>query len=94
MVLSLVIARFESAEIKRLDLPCMDPTHPEPVPKTCPQHTSGDTVGSRDAGVATYPVMIQVGEEIIAETFRVLDVVRLDDEKESPLVGLLQGEPA
>jgi hypothetical protein len=38
--------------------------------------------------------MIHVGEEIIAEKFRVLDVVRLDGEKESPLVGLLQGEAA
>jgi hypothetical protein len=37
------------------------------------------------------------GEEIIAEKnqrFRVLDVVRFDDENESPLVGLLQVEAA
>jgi hypothetical protein len=50
MVFSLLLARFESAEIRRLDVSWMDPKHPEPVPKTCPQHTSGDTVASRDAG--------------------------------------------
>jgi hypothetical protein len=38
--------------------------------------------------------MIHVGEEIIAEKFRVLDVVRLDDENESPFVRLLQVEAA
>jgi hypothetical protein len=38
-VVSLLIARFESAEMNGLDLPWMDPEHPEPVPETCPQST-------------------------------------------------------
>jgi hypothetical protein len=50
-----------------------------------------------DAGRATYPVMIKVGEEIIAgsnERFRVLDVVPFEEEDEPPFVGLLKVETA
>ena len=46
-------------------------------------------------GEATYAVMIHVGEEIIADKnqhFRVLDVVPLDEESESPFVGMLKVE--
>jgi hypothetical protein len=44
-----------------------------------------------DAGEATYAMMIRPGEEIIAgknEHFRVLDVVPVEEEDESPFVGL------
>jgi hypothetical protein len=46
---------------------------------------------------ATYSVMIYPGEEIIAgnnERFQVLTLVPLEDDDESPLVGLLQVEAA
>ena len=49
-----------------------------------------------DAGEATYPMMIKLGEEIIAgrnERFRVVDLVPIDDE-ESRLAGLLRVEAA
>ena len=44
---------------------------------------------------ATYAVMIRPGEEIVAgsnERFRVVAVVRFDEEDGSPFVGLLQVE--
>jgi hypothetical protein len=50
-----------------------------------------------DLGEATYAMMINPGEEIIAgknEHFRVLDVVPFEEEDESPFVGLLQVEAA
>jgi hypothetical protein len=50
-----------------------------------------------DLGEATYAMMIHVGEEIHVDggrRMRVLDVVRFDDEDESPFVGLLQVEAA
>jgi hypothetical protein len=46
-----------------------------------------------DLGEATYAMLIQPGEEIIAgsnQRFRVVDVVPFDAEDESPFVGLLQ----
>jgi hypothetical protein len=49
-----------------------------------------------DAGQATYPVMIQAGEEIIAggnQRYRVVDVVPIDRE-DSKIVGMLQIESA
>ena len=48
-----------------------------------------------DAGTATYAMMIKPGEEIPVgngRRFRVLDVVPLEEEEESPFVGLLQVE--
>jgi hypothetical protein len=50
-----------------------------------------------DAGQATYSVTIKVGEEILVgngRRFRVLAVVPLDEEDESPFHGLLQVRPA
>jgi hypothetical protein len=50
-----------------------------------------------DLGEATYAVMIKPGEEIHGnggERLRVVAVVPFDGEAESPLVGLLQVEPA
>ena len=50
-----------------------------------------------DLGEATYAQMIYPGEEIHGyggERLRVLDVVPLDEEDESPFVGLLQVEAA
>jgi hypothetical protein len=50
-----------------------------------------------DLGEATYAQMIDPGEEIIAgmnEHFRVLDVVPLEEEDESPFVGMLKVEVA
>jgi hypothetical protein len=58
--------------------------------------TGCTTEDGSDAGEATYPVMINVGEEIIAgsnERFRVLEIVSIDDEN-SRLVGLLKVEAA
>jgi hypothetical protein len=49
-----------------------------------------------DLGEATYPSMVKVDELLFfggGRRFRVLDVVLIEDE-ESPLVGLLQVEPA
>jgi hypothetical protein len=49
-----------------------------------------------EIGEATYAMMIQPGEEIIADKnqwFRVLDVVPFDEE-DSPFVGMLQVEAA
>jgi hypothetical protein len=49
--------------------------------------------GGDDLGEATYAMMIKPDEEIIAgnnQHFRVVDVVRLDDE--SPFVGMLKFE--
>lgn len=46
-----------------------------------------------DLGEATYAVMIKPGEEIIAgsnQHFRVVGVVRFEEEDESPFVGMLQ----
>ena len=46
-----------------------------------------------DLGEATYAVMIKPGEEIhlgAGRRFRVLDVVPVDEEDESPFVGFLQ----
>ena len=46
-----------------------------------------------DLGEAVYAQMIYPGEEIIggdAQRFRVLDVVPLDEEDESPFAGLLR----
>jgi hypothetical protein len=46
-----------------------------------------------DAGQATYAVMIMPGEEILVgngRRLRVLDVVRFEEEDESPFVGLLR----
>jgi hypothetical protein len=46
---------------------------------------------------ATFAVMIYPGEEIIAgdnEHFRVLELVPIEEEDESPFVGLLQVEAA
>ena len=48
-----------------------------------------------DLGEATYPDRVKVGEELFfggGRRFRVLDVVRFDEEDESPLVGILQVE--
>ena len=48
-----------------------------------------------DLGEATYAVIIQPDEEILVgngRRFRVLDVVPLDEEDESPFVGMLQVE--
>jgi hypothetical protein len=48
-----------------------------------------------DLGEAAYAQMIRAGEEIIAgknQHFRVIDVVPLDEEDESPLVGMLEVE--
>ena len=48
-----------------------------------------------DLGEATYAMMIQPGEEIIAgknQRLRVVDVVPFEHEDESPFVGLLQVE--
>jgi hypothetical protein len=50
-----------------------------------------------DAGEATYAMMIKPGEEIhlgAGQRFRVIEVVPLDEEDESPFVGLLQVEAA
>jgi hypothetical protein len=50
-----------------------------------------------DVGVATYPSMVKVGEELFfggGRRFRVLDVVVFDEEDESPFVALLQVEVA
>jgi hypothetical protein len=56
-----------------------------------------------DLGEATYAAMIKPGEDIIAnghQRFRVLDVVpvvdvvRFEEDDESPFVGLLQVEAA
>ena len=50
-----------------------------------------------DLGEATYAVMIKPGEEIhlgAGQRFRVLDVVPLAEDDESPFVGLLQVEAA
>ena len=49
-----------------------------------------------DAGEATYPVMVEPGEEILVGNGRrfVVDVVPFEDEDESPFVGLLQVEAA
>jgi hypothetical protein len=50
-----------------------------------------------DAGEATYAQMIHPGDEIhlgAGQRFRVLDVVLLDEEAESPFVGLLRVEAA
>jgi hypothetical protein len=50
-----------------------------------------------DVGEATYPSMVKVGEELFfggGRRFRVLDIVRFDDENESAFVGLLQVEAA
>jgi hypothetical protein len=52
-----------------------------------------DASAARRACEATYSVMIQPGEEIIAgknEHFRVVAVVPFEEEDESPFVGLLQ----
>jgi len=49
-----------------------------------------------DLGEATYAQMIHTGDEIhlsAGERFRVVDVVRFEDEDESPFVGLLQVKP-
>ena len=48
-----------------------------------------------DLGEATYAQMIKAGEEIIAgsnQRFLVVDVVRFDEEDQSPFVGQLQVE--
>lgn len=50
-----------------------------------------------DAGLASYAVMIQPGEEILVgngRRFRVLDVVPFEEEDDSPFVELLQVEAA
>ena len=50
-----------------------------------------------DLGEATYAMMIRPGEEIhlgAGQRFRVVAVVPLDEEDESPFVGLLQVEAA
>jgi hypothetical protein len=50
-----------------------------------------------DLGEATYAQMIHPDEEIIADynqRFRVVDVVPLDEEDESPFVGMLKVEAA
>ena len=51
-----------------------------------------------DAGDVTYAVMVKHGEEILignGRRFRVLDVVKFDEEEdESPFVGLLHVEAA
>jgi hypothetical protein len=61
------------------------------------------TADGDDIGEATYAQMIHPGEEIIANSnqrFRVLDVVpvvdvvRFEEDDESPFVGLLQVEAA
>jgi hypothetical protein len=49
-----------------------------------------------DAGVATYSVMVQPGEEIVVgdgRRFRVLDLIPVENE-DSPFVGLLLVEAA
>lgn len=54
--------------------------------------SDGDNLGE-----ATYAVMIQPGEKIIAgdnHPFHVLDLIPVDEEESSPLVGLLQVEAA
>jgi cytidylate kinase len=56
---------------------------------------AGFTVAVED--VATYAVMVKVGEEILVgngRRFRVVDVVPFEEEDESPFVGLLQVEAA
>jgi hypothetical protein len=48
-----------------------------------------------DVGEATYPERIKVGEELFfggGRRYRVLDVVLLDEDDESPFVVLLQVE--
>ena len=60
-------------------------------------HVQASLAGGDDLGEATYAMMINPGEEIIAgknEHFRVLDVVPFEEEDESPFVGLLQVEAA
>jgi hypothetical protein len=50
-----------------------------------------------DVGEATYPSMVKVGEELFfgnGRRFSVLDVVPVEEEDESPFVGLLQVEAA
>ena len=50
-----------------------------------------------DLGEATYAMMIKPDEEIIAganQRFRVVDVLRFDEEEESPFVGVLPVEVA
>jgi hypothetical protein len=50
-----------------------------------------------DAGEATYAQMIRPGDEIHlvgGQRFRVIDLVRFEEEDESPFVGLLQVEAA
>ena len=50
-----------------------------------------------DVGQVTYAVLVKPGEEILVgngRRFRVLDVVALEEEGESPLLGLLQVEAA
>jgi len=50
-----------------------------------------------DVGTATHTVLIKPGEEIIAgnnQRFRVVDIVRFEEEDASPFVGLLQVETA
>jgi hypothetical protein len=50
-----------------------------------------------DAGEATYAQMIHLGDEIhigAGQRFRILDVVPVDEEDESPFVGMLQVEAA
>jgi hypothetical protein len=52
--------------------------------------------GGSDAGEVTYSVMIKPDVEILVGNgrwFRVLDVVRFEEEDESPFVRLLQVEP-
>jgi hypothetical protein len=46
--------------------------------------------GGNDLGEATYAMMIKLDEEIIAngnQRFRVMDVVRFEEDDESPFVG-------
>jgi hypothetical protein len=50
-----------------------------------------------DVGEATYLSMVKIGELLFfggGRKFRVLDVVRFEEEGESPFVGLLQVEAA
>jgi hypothetical protein len=50
-----------------------------------------------DAGEATYSVMIKPGQEILVgngRRFRVVDIVPLHEEDDSPFVGLLRIEAA
>ena len=54
-------------------------------------------VDDSDAGEATYSVMIKRGEVILVSNgrrFRVVDVVPVEEEGDSPFVGLLQVEVA